>query len=1495
MKKIRFTYALSIITLCALMLVAIFIVRPVIRIASSEFERIQNHYTALIEQTVGVHVSYTSLSPSIFAGMRMVDITISDLENERSSITIDSIILRWNVLQLFGENPSAALGQLVITGVSAEYNYLQHNSVMQKLLQFLQENSANNVNADDSINSELKLIETEDIQTIIQKNLEPLFSLPIDVRLKNTSFRFLNSEFSAEIFFSNISLYDFEKTNDLNIELDGNIVISGISDESLLGSLATRLSLKGRLSPVLENSFAQIRISSLRNSDYVVPRLDLHGTFSDNVLKAIAIQNEQPFTIEVLSDFLTKELYFELYAQGFDPLTLVSFESDVALLEDLKGSSLFGSYNFTYNWEEETFLYAVQGRAVLPYDLLQDALTASYSIQGDAQGLTVDNFSVQSQIINAQYSGYFNYQTLFPQGTLSVDSLRVPSGDTFTSEIYIDSTSNRLSISSPELFFNNKSLKNMEINAFRNADSLDFDFEISDFSRSEDESTPGVLIANGSFDYTEQKFLQVELISESMHLSSISELLLWYLPSENTQGLEILPSTLEPYELSLNAFFTSDFNSFSYSVPYAIIANTTQDDEFLIFSATGNESLFQIPNLNLLIAGQSIQAQLSGDIGELSSEVFFNSSLFINSLPYTFSGVYVPFESLNISGDYDFTVALSFLDNLAFEVYAQSQAMPLSINDELYSLTFNSTLVYNNTTDWEAALSTFEFENISSVSAFQQRLRLSGSVNTDGAFFDTVNYSDEYSTLNGIISASWNFIEGNPENITLNIDLQDMFSSERYTFNLDAFSLPTSQNEQTTFLERMFFSADAVIKDAPSGRFVQFQNDSNLINAELTAQGSLENPTIYLAVENASFLLGGQSTDVSGIISLEDGFITANNVNVVHNTMEFQDFNGNISLNDLTGNVTGYVTGSLGPDPVFITKTVSSPINITLKQLDENSDIPLEEKSFQLDVLFEKLESSFFLTMENYAIQLVRTPGRFDLSVGQNSELKGYYLETGEISLVASDDFFVAFDGFGIFENDEITMFFNNIVADGRDFSALVDFPFFALHSGIVEGSGTLTGPLVDVQINADLLGSNMEVSVPDYVNERLVAETFPVTVSQNIFSAHNTLFVSQETDSLVDLSVDLSLEQLLFTYVLLDIKTRDDDMVLGRYSMPNGLFEGFASVDLDIYVDNEVVDVQGTIDTQEAEAIISLGSSDTLEEVPEQDVIVDLLIGIGNQSQLFFPSKTNPLIRGLVSQVEPLLIQIDTRFGTSSITGEYTMRGGEILYLNRTFLAREARAVLNENVESFDPRLTASAEIRERDEDGDSIRILLSVVDQPLSQLDPTFESIPSMSEQEIMTLLGQIFLGQTEDSNPLALLGGLADYGTQIIVFREFENQVRDVLNLDLFSFRTMFLQNTIGFALDNTGNDALTLGDFLDGTTVYVGKYLNETLYADALLSVVFEEDRQDLGLGGLVFQPEFGLELPSPIGLIRWSIAPDLTTDWNLLVPFTSVSFSWQFNF
>ncbi|MDE5776810.1 MAG: hypothetical protein K2H67_08025, partial [Treponemataceae bacterium] len=100
------------------------------------------------------------------------------------------------------------------------------------------------------------------------------------------------------------------------------------------------------------------------------------------------------------------------------------------------------------------------------------------------------------------------------------------------------------------------------------------------------------------------------------------------------------------------------------------------------------------------------------------------------------------------------------------------------------------------------------------------------------------------------------------------------------------------------------------------------------------------------------------------------------------------------------------------------------------------------------------------------------------------------------------------------------------------------------------------------------------------------------------------------------------------------------------------------------------------------------------------------------------------------------------------------------------------------------------------------------------------------------------------------------------------------------------------------EGQGSFSNPAGNYLDGTTVYIGKYLGDSMFVDAMLRMDYDENRtgDKYTLNGLSFRPEIGFELESPFANVRWSIAPDFEDLVNLrLVQNTALTLSWKFNF
>ena len=1501
MKKKTLSRTLSIIILLGITFAAAAAVVPSLSASSAAFKRIRSDFLTFVRDKTGLTLSYKALSPSVLSGIRMSDITVSDIETDAPVLQIRSIKLRWNILKVLTGRMSDAFGELIISGVQADYDDLTQYSVRERLFTLLQ---ASGAGKEQGGSGKGRYSGGENGQGGGKNQTDEgafedvLFSLPLRIRVKNASFVYADASIENELKISNLKINRPAKNDAIQLQLSGkNSLCATAKNPVQFGKLALDFSVQAKITADTENSFAQLRFSSLRESDYLVPALNLYASYADRTFRASVMQNVLPFVLTLNADTVSEHARLALQAQHVNLFDLCKPKKSSGFLNTVSRLFVSGEYEALWNWKTNELSYKADGSLALERSAKRDAADISFRFSGSEENADIDFVKVSAPFLSADYTGSLDIRNLRPQGTARIHSAVLPNGNAVSADVYMESFGNESLFFVPQLYFGENSLTALQLRLIGSGLSRDFTFEAFDYSKA-DTAGAGALRVNGSFSLAEQKELQMQLSTENLFLDSIGTAALWCAPKKSSAGLSAVLPFLSPYICSADLFFSTDFKTFTYNSPYVVVANTQKDDQVLLLSVDGTESAFQISRFDMTGSGQSVRLQANADLSSASDEVLFSASLFINSLPYTFSGAFVPSRFLNISGDYNFSASAYADKDGSLSGSLSFTSLPLELRDVLFSSSFSVQFDVRTASDWNVRIEQIEIAEVSKRSRISPRISLSGSADPSGLYLNKAVYADELSTLNGNLNALWNFSDGIFDSLTLNAAFADSFSDEKYSAVLQLHNPERIPNGQIDFFEHIYFSLEAEIRSLPAGRFIALQNEGNTVSGSLSALGTISNPSLRLSLERASFSAGTTGVLVRGNASLEDKNLVFSDCDLRYGTLNARSFSGNFSLKDFSGKAEGRLEGRVGSDQFFRTKTFESPFTFVFIPSPNEEKVPLKEKSFRAELMLAKLEGSFFEPRRNYKIALERTSGRFDFTAGSSEGLTAVLFDDGEISVNAGRDFPVRFSAAGTVQKGELFLAVDTIAADAKTFSRLVDLPAFSLYSGSAEGSGTITGTLADPVINAEFIGKDMTIGVPDYIGEKMTCSDFRVKTTDGVFSAADSLFIGEKSGARINLSVDLALKKLLIDNLSLKVHTLDDTRAEVRYAMPNGVFTGKGKADIAVQLDKDLVDVSGSVEVADLEAVIILAAERArAQSESETDVALDLTITTDTKARLFIPSKVNPLLRGLVTQTSPLRLQMDTRYGTSSFTGAFSMKGGEILYLNRTFYIREASAVLNESTESFDPRLSAKAEIRERDKDGNPVRIMLTVADQPLSRLNPSFSSVPVKTQQEIMTLLGQIFLGDVTDTNPLALIGGLADYGAQIAVFSTIENRLRDLLKFDIFSIRTMFLQNAFASALNlNTGNQ-MSAGNFLDNTTVYIGKYFGDTLYADAMMHLSYDDNlkKRNGSTGGLVFQPEIGFELPTPFAAIRWSIAPELNSDWKLLVPHTSISFSWKFNF
>ena len=130
-----------------------------------------------------------------------------------------------------------------------------------------------------------------------------------------------------------------------------------------------------------------------------------------------------------------------------------------------------------------------------------------------------------------------------------------------------------------------------------------------------------------------------------------------------------------------------------------------------------------------------------------------------------------------------------------------------------------------------------------------------------------------------------------------------------------------------------------------------------------------------------------------------------------------------------------------------------------------------------------------------------------------------------------------------------------------------------------------------------------------------------------------------------------------------------------------------------------------------------------------------------------------------------------------------------------------------------------------------------------------------------------------------------------------RQVENALREVFNFDIFSIRTNVLQNAVKQGMEKSANRQPGFGNYFDNSAVYVGKYFGSAMYVDALMHWNYDDTKAgDKNSNGLVFQPEFGLEMESPYVNIRLGVAPDLEAlKKSFWTTSPSITLSWKHSF
>ncbi len=484
----------------------------------------------------------------------------------------------------------------------------------------------------------------------------------------------------------------------------------------------------------------------------------------------------------------------------------------------------------------------------------------------------------------------------------------------------------------------------------------------------------------------------------------------------------------------------------------------------------------------------------------------------------------------------------------------------------------------------------------------------------------------------------------------------------------------------------------------------------------------------------------------------------------------------------------------------------------------------------------------------------------------------------------------------GNLKSDQLDVSIRNVKADVGKLFEYLDISRLKVFNGKLNGSLVISG----LKADPEFLGT-FSLTQADFTLPKIVSQHVFVPKTQIIFD-HNKVQIPiargyvKKPDNVVCADLNVYFDRWSFSRLESHIWNPDNVYMPGDFEIRLAHFIGDVNLDVNLVLEDHYIDVTGDVFLKKLTG--SVKTKELALSPPKRNWFPrsQIKLHFGQHVTFIF----DPLLRAVLVPNTVFGFRYDMSTGDMELDGELAFRSGDISYLSRNFYLKNGSMRFNSNDPTFNPLISVQAETRERDDYGNDVRIILTANNQYLLNFNAQFSSIPAKSEAEIRSLLGQIALGDSDRVSSLIFATG--DYAIQSTIGRSIENKLRDFLNFDILSVRTNVLQNALNYGLldrtEDSENSSFGFGNFFDNSTVYIGKYFGSSLYMDALMHWSYDKTKVDdkFTAGGLVFRPEFGLEIEAPFGNLRWNMAPDINGIRNdRFVSSTSVTLSWKFSF
>ena len=1468
--------------------------RPLQQRLQTEMEKARDDFIKETGELWGRRIQYGSMGPSIFGVLDIRNVLILR-EDSSVFLSITRLRLSYSLATLFSGNKMNAFQYVRIDRPVLNFDFEKDADILERL---------------SSKKKESPSPATQESAFSFQGLLPEKFTFRIwngEWELSDTfgSLKLNGVKLDASIRQNRVS---FQGRWNARISIPGldtshlakfsSSVLSMANDSPLPIEVLMSGRISGEYSEELDEGSATVAIPSLTGNYFRLRPISFVFYLTDDRLDIRKIYDRVPAAIFLSYNFSNSGFQGRFDAENFSPASLITFYGPLREYNNALALRVSGSTGFEW-MSSGDFNLAVDLSGSGPRNTIMEQASLEMGISGKMDQAIKGDLDFRSAQGALKFSGGVNFapedfglSTITPFGTLSLSNFRLRGDRGISGDLFLNTYGNEISLFSDNLSAGNVNLSALDLSLYREENGLTFGFSALRFRETGLEDTVSFdsvrtcsLSIMGSADYDPAQ-MQVNIRLDSF---SVGDILSFIDPLVSIPAIpSMLQFVAEDLSLTTEIFFITDYNHILYNAPRVVVAYEGLRDVLASASFSGTDRGFELSTAN--ISWDNGTADFNGYIDFSDpDDVLFSLGASLRNLNYFFEGIIQDKRNISIRGSYGFQVMLGSGDNGARTGYARGEMIPIPSGDRVASLNFLISGFFDSPSNWRAFVEKFEITGLSTPSSSAALVRFTGEADNRGISIPDFIFDDGRGTLGGEIAVNW---DADYKNYSFRTDISSLNRNEYYALN-------------GTY-------RDGRLDLSISGQRMQLNRFSGL-NAEVDGSFRLswESPASF----EAEMLLPSLALYRQNGIMRVSTNVYANQDEFSAERLRISFENGNSSFPvDLSfpilridrvssrAEVEARLWGMPSERLMDVSLLANARFNYAETWLDMYRNFEFLDASLVLDpAIYNGMETDepmvfvFNSRKENRGIAM-------SLNGGPRDMLRFKYTPEKERGGV----FYAALSAPSPVRGT-FTGFIDSTLIDALGTDLYVDMASLwrfippsdsiAIPAGIVTGSVKIGGTIEDPEFNGTARAVSVQILVPEFLPEpiRPVPTTFLFSGNEITFGPINAA-VGQGGGIAQGW---FRFDQWIPNIFSIDIKVPQENPIPYGFDISGVIANGLGYGNLNVAMENLILSITGELIALDTVIGLNLNEIAALENRADQDTerkmvstVADINIRTGRRVEFFWPSVDFPMIQATADMGTGINITSDTDAKRFTLTGDVQLRSGEIFYLERNFYIREGTLFFRENEVQFDPSITARAELRDRSESGPVI-ISMIIDNAPLKSFTPRFVSNPPLSQLEIYSILGQYPQGEEGEQRNLAT-SVLIDSLAQFTVIQRLQRQVRDFLGLDMLSMRTQLLQNVVIQATqltDTTTDRTYRLGNYFDNTTVFIGKYFGAEIFGEAMLSFRYEENKMEWG--GLVLEPELGLEMRNPLFDIRFNMAP--LHPENMFVDDVSFSLIWRRSF